>query len=44
MKIEFGCQQDLVLGPIQKLGLGGVSFYLCFVGVAIVSSLLAFVV
>ena len=32
------------LGPEQKLGLGGVSFYLFFVGVAIVCSLLAFVV
>ena len=32
-----------VLGPEQNLGLGGVSFYLSFVGVAIVCSLLALV-
>ena len=42
--IGFGGQQDLVLGPEQKLGLGGVSFYLSFVGVAIFCSLLAHVV
>ena len=41
--IGFGGQQDLVLGPEQKLGLGGVSFYLSFVGVAIVCSLLTLV-
>ena len=33
--IGFGGHQDPVLGPKQKLGLGGVSFYLYFVGVAI---------
>ena len=37
-------QQDLVLGFEQKLDLGGVSFYLSFVGVAIVYSLLTLVV
>ena len=44
MGIRFGGQQDPILGPEQKLGLGGVSFYLSFVGVAIVCSLLALVV
>ena len=44
MEIGFVGQQDLVLGPEQKLGLGGVSFYLSFVGVAIVCSLLALIV
>ena len=44
MEIGFGSQQDPVLGPEQQLGLGGVSFYLSFVGVAIVCSLLALVV
>ena len=44
MEIGFGGQKDLVLGPKQRLGLGGVSFYLSFVGVAIVCSLLALVV
>ena len=44
MKIRFGGQQDPILGPEQKLGLGGVSFYLSFVGVAIVYSLLELVV
>ena len=43
MEIEFGGQQDPVLGPEQKLDLGGVSFYLSFVGVAIVCSFLALV-
>ena len=43
MVIGFGGQQDPVLGPEQNLGLGGVSFYLSFVGVAIVCSLLALV-
>ncbi|XP_015170791.1 uncharacterized protein [Solanum tuberosum] len=43
-KIGFGSQQDPDLGPEQQLGLGGVSFYLSFVGVAIVCSLLALVV
>ena len=43
MEIGFGGQKDLVLGPEQKLSLGGVSFYLSFVGVAIVCSLLALV-
>ena len=42
--IGFGGQQDLVLGPEQKLGLGGISFYLSFVGVVIVCSFLALVV
>ena len=37
-------QKDPVLSLEQKLGLGGVSFYLSFVGVAIVCSLLALVV
>ena len=32
-------QQDPILGPEQKLGLGGVSFYLSFVSVAIVCSI-----
>ena len=36
VEIGFGGHQDPVLGPKQKLGLGGVSFYLSFVGVAIV--------
>ncbi|WMV48998.1 hypothetical protein MTR67_042383 [Solanum verrucosum] len=40
----FGSQEDPVLGPEQQLGLGGVSFYLSFVGVAIVCSLLTLVV
>ena len=44
VEIRFGGQQDPVLGPEQKLSLGGVSFYLSFVGVAIVCSLLALVV
>ena len=44
MEIGFGSQQNPVLGPEQKLDLGGVSFYLSFVGVAIVCSLLALVV
>ena len=44
MEIRFEGQKDPVLGPKQKLGLGGVSFYLSFVGVAIVCSLLALVV
>ena len=44
MEITFGGQIDLVLCPEQKLSLGGVSFYLSFVGVAIVCSLLALVV
>ena len=37
-------QQDPILGPEQKLGLGGVSCYLSFVGVAIVGSLFTLVV
>ena len=37
-------QQDLVLGFEQKLGSGGVSLYLSFVGVGIVCSLLTLVV
>ena len=44
MKIGFGSQQDPFLGSEQQQGLGGVSFYLSFVGVAIVCSLLALVV
>ena len=44
MEIEFRGHQDPVLGLKQKLGLGGVSFYLSFVGVAIVCSILAIVV
>ena len=43
VEIGFGGQQDPILGIEQKLGLGGVSFYLSFVGVAIVCSLLALV-
>ena len=41
---RIGGQKDPVLGPEQKLGLGDVSFYLSFVGVAIVCSLLELVV
>ena len=41
VEIRFGGQQDPVLGPEKKLGLGGVSFYLSVVDVAIVCSLLA---
>ena len=41
---RIGGQKDPVLGPEQKLDLGGVSFYLSFVGVAIVYSLLTLVV
>ena len=44
MDIRFGYQQDPVIGPEQKLGLGGISFYLSFVGVVIVCSFLALVV
>ena len=44
VKIGFGDQQDPILGPEQKVGLGNVSFYLSFFGVAIVCSLLALVV
>ena len=44
MKIRFGGQKDPILGPEQKLSLDGVSFYLSFVGVAIVCSLFALVV
>ena len=44
METGFGGQQDTILGTEQKLGFGGVSFYLSFVGVAIVYSLLALVV
>ena len=44
VEIEYGGQQDPVLGSKQKLDLGGVSFYLSFVGIAIVCSLLALVV
>ena len=44
MKIGLGVQKDPILGPEQKLDLDGVSFYLSFVGVAIVCSLLALVV
>ena len=44
VEIRFDGQQDPFLGPEQKLDLGGVSFYLSFVGVAIVCSLLALVV
>ena len=44
MEIGLGTQKDPVLGPEQQLLLGGVSFYLSFVGVAIVCSLLALVV
>ena len=44
MEIGFGGQQDPVLGPEQRVGFGGVSFYLSFVGVAIVCSVLALVV
>ena len=41
VEIEFEGQKDPIFGPEQKLDLGGVSFYLSFVGVAIVCSLLA---
>ena len=44
MKIGFSSQKDSILSPKQKFSLGGVSFYLSFVGVAIVCSLLALVV
>ena len=44
MEIGFGSQQNPVLGPEQKLSLSGVSFYLSFVCVDIVYSLLALVV
>jgi len=44
VEIGFIIQQDPVLGPEQQLSLGGVPFYLSFVGVAIVCSLLALVV
>jgi len=44
VEIGFGSQKDPFLGPEQQLSLGGVSFYLSFVGVAIVCSLLALVV
>ena len=43
VEIGFGGQKDPVLGTEQKLGLDSVSFYLSFVGVAIVCSLLALV-
>ena len=43
VEIGFGGHQDPVLGLKQKLGLGGVSYYLSFVGVAIVCSLLTLV-
>ena len=43
VEIGFRSQQDSVLCPEQRLDLGGVSFYLSFVGVAIVCSLLALV-
>jgi len=44
VEIGFRRHKDPVLGPEQQLGLGGVSFYLSFDGVAIVCSLLALVV
>ena len=44
MEIGFGGQKDPILGPEQKLDLDGVSFYLSFVGVAIVCSFLALIV
>ena len=44
MEIGFGSQKDPILGLEQKLGLGGVSFYLSFVGVGIVYYFLALVV
>ena len=44
MEIGFGGQKDPFLGSEQKIGLGDVSFYLSFVGVAIFCSLLAHVV
>ena len=44
MKIGFGGQKDPILGPEQKLSFDSVFFYLSFVGVAIVCSLLALVV
>ena len=43
MEIEFRGHKDPVLSLEQKLGSGGVSFYLSFVGVAIVFSLLTLV-
>ena len=36
VEIGFKGHQNPVLGPIQMLGLGGVSFYLSFIGVGIV--------
>ena len=44
VETAFEGQQDPILGPEQKMGLGGVSFYLSFVGVDIVCSILAHVV
>ena len=44
VEIRFGGQKDPILGPEQKLGLGDVSFYLSFVGVVIVCSVLTLVV
>ena len=44
VEIEFKGQKDPILGPEQKLDLDGISFYLSFVRVAIVCSLLAIVV
>ena len=44
VEIGFEDQQDLILGPEQKLSFDSVFFYLSFVGVAIVCSLLALVV
>ena len=44
IEIRFRGQQDPILGPKQKLDLGGVSFYLSFVGVAIICSFFALVV
>ena len=40
VEILFGGKKYPVLGPEQKLDLDGISFYLSFVGVAIVHSLL----
>ena len=44
VEIGFIGHKNPVLDPEHKLSLGGVSFYLSFVGVAIVCSLLALVV
>ena len=44
VEIVFGGQKDPILDLEQKLSLSDVSFYLSFVGVAIICSFLALVV